>query len=95
MGTSGKTKYIEHAAEILWPGGKTANRNLEAVQEKVGKLLLGASAKCVLCDEEGRRGAALCDEFEWKRQNLLKRTETLRVQTCGWRSLRRKTVLGK
>ena len=24
---------LEHAAEVLWPGGKTTNRNLEAVQE--------------------------------------------------------------
>ena len=36
MGTSS----LEHAAEIWWPGGKIANRNLEAVQEKVGKRLL-------------------------------------------------------
>ena len=35
---------LEYAAEIWWPGGKTANRNLEAVQEKVGKRLLGASS---------------------------------------------------
>ena len=34
---------LEHAAEIWWPGGKIANRNLEAVKEKVGKRLLGAS----------------------------------------------------
>ena len=34
---------LEHAAEIWWPGRKIANRNLEAVQEKVGKRLLGAS----------------------------------------------------
>ena len=34
---------LEHAAEIWWPDGKIANRNLEAVQEKVGKQLLGAS----------------------------------------------------
>ena len=34
---------LEHAAKIWWPGGKTANRNLEAIQEKVGKWLLGAS----------------------------------------------------
>ena len=34
---------LEHAAEIWWSSGKTANRNLEAVQDKVGKRLLGAS----------------------------------------------------
>ena len=34
---------LKHAAEIWWPGGKIANRNLEAVQQKVGKWLLGAS----------------------------------------------------
>ena len=34
---------LEHAAEIWWPGGKAANKKLEAVQDKVGRRLLGAS----------------------------------------------------
>ena len=31
---------LEHEAETWWPGGKTANRNLEAAQEKVSKQML-------------------------------------------------------
>ena len=34
---------LEHAAEIWWPGGKAANKKLEAVQDEVGRRLLGAS----------------------------------------------------
>ena len=42
MGTSGKTKFRTCSRDMVaWQ--KIANRNLEAVQEKVGKWLLGAS----------------------------------------------------
>ncbi len=34
---------VEHAAKIWWPGGKTANKKVEAVQERIGRRLLGAS----------------------------------------------------
>ena len=50
---------FEHAAEIWWPGGKTANRNLEAVQDKVGKRLLGASRSVA--------GAAVRDDLGWRK----------------------------
>ena len=30
---------IERAAEVWWPGGKTANRKLEAVQERISRRL--------------------------------------------------------
>ena len=33
---------LEYAAEIWWPGGKTANRNPEAVQEKSGQAAVGS-----------------------------------------------------
>ena len=41
-----------------WPGGKIANRNLEAVQEKVGKQLLGASRSVP--------GAAVRGDLGWR-----------------------------
>ena len=50
---------LEHAAEIWWPGGKIANRNLEAVQEKVGKQLLGASRSVP--------GAAVRGDLGWRK----------------------------
>ena len=34
---------IEHAASVWWTGGNVANKRLEAVQERVGRKLLGAS----------------------------------------------------
>ena len=37
---------LEHAAEVWsswWPGGKSVNRKLEAVQERIGRRLQGAS----------------------------------------------------
>ena len=51
--------WQDHAAEIWWPGGKIANRNLEAVQEKVGKRLLGASRSVP--------GAAVRGDLGWRK----------------------------
>ena len=34
---------LEHAAEVWWPGGKVVGRKLEAVQDRIGRKLLGAS----------------------------------------------------
>ena len=36
---------LEHAASVWCTGGKVANRKLEAVQERVGRKLLGASRR--------------------------------------------------
>ena len=65
---------LEHAAEILWPGGKTANRNLEAVQEKLGKRLLGASRSVP--------GAAVRGDLGWRK--LEERKEGKKLM-CGKR----------
>ncbi len=44
MGTlNSPNASIEHAAKVWWTGGKTANRKLEAIQERVGRKVLGAS----------------------------------------------------
>ena len=65
---------LEHAAEIWWPGGKIANRNLEAVQEKVGKQLLGASRSVP--------GAAVRGDLGWRK--LEERKEGKKLM-CGKR----------
>ena len=50
---------LEHAAGVWWTGGKVANRKLEAVQERVGRKLLGASRTVA--------GAAIREDLGWKR----------------------------
>ena len=50
---------LEHAAEIWWPGGKAANKKLEAVQDKVGRRLLGASRTVA--------GAAVRGDLGWRK----------------------------
>ena len=50
---------LEHAASVWWTGGKVANRKLEAVQERVGRKLLGASRTVA--------GAAIREDLGWKR----------------------------
>ena len=50
---------LEHAASVWWTGGKVANRKLEAVQERVGRKLLGASRTVA--------GAAIRGDLGWKR----------------------------
>ncbi len=49
---------IEHAAEVWWTGGKTANRKLEAIQERVGRKVLGASGTVA--------GVAICGDLGWR-----------------------------
>ena len=49
----------------------------------------------MLCDSDEVEDVLHCEEFGWERLKLLKRWETLRVWTRGWRSLQRKTMLGK
>ena len=39
----GELEAEEHAAEVWWPGGKTVGKRLEAVQDRLGRRLLGAS----------------------------------------------------
>ena len=34
---------LEHAASVWWTGGKVASKKLEAVQDSIGRKLLGAS----------------------------------------------------
>ena len=36
-------RKVEHAASVWWTGGKIASKRLEAVQDRVGRKLLGAS----------------------------------------------------
>ena len=50
---------LEHAAEVWWPGGKTVNRKLEAVQERMGRRLLGASRTVA--------GAAVRGDLGWRK----------------------------
>ena len=50
---------LEHAAEVWWPGGKTVNRKLEAVQERIGRRLLGASGTVA--------GAAVRGDLGWRK----------------------------
>ena len=50
---------LEHAAEVWWPGGKTVNRKLEAVQERIGRRLLGASRTVA--------GAAVRGDLGWRK----------------------------
>ena len=39
--------YLEHASEIWWTGGKAACKNLEKIQEKIGRKLVGGSSTVV------------------------------------------------
>ena len=50
---------LEHAAEVWWPGGKTAGKRLEAVQDRLGRRLLGASRTVA--------GEAICGEMGWRK----------------------------
>ena len=50
---------LEHAASVWWTGGKVANRKLEAVQERVGRKLLGASRTVA--------GAAIRGDLGWRK----------------------------
>ncbi len=50
---------VEHAAEIWWPGGKTADKKMEAVQERIGRRLLGASRTVA--------GAAVRGDLGWRK----------------------------
>ena len=50
---------LEHAAEVWWPGGKTVGKRLEAVQDRLGRRLLGASRTVA--------GEAICGEMGWRR----------------------------
>ena len=59
VGTPCKARLIEHAAEVWWPGGKTVNRKLEAVQERIGRRLLGASRTVA--------GAAVRGDLGWRK----------------------------
>ncbi len=56
---------VEHAVEIWWPGGKTANKKMETVQERIGRRLLGASRTVA--------GAAVRGDLGWR--NLEERWE--------------------
>ena len=59
MGTSGKTKFRTCSRDGGLVGRYIANRNLEAVQEKVGKWLLGASRSVP--------GAAVRGDLGWRK----------------------------
>ena len=50
---------LEHAAEVWWPGGKAVNRRLEAVQERIGRRLLGAGRTVA--------GAAVRGDLGWRK----------------------------
>ena len=50
---------LEHAAEVWWPGGKTAGKRLEAVQDRLGRRLLGASRTVA--------GEAIRGEMGWRK----------------------------
>ena len=50
---------IEHAASVWWTGGNVANKRLEAVQERVGRKLLGASRSVA--------GVAVRGDLGWKK----------------------------
>ena len=50
---------LQHTANVWQTGGKVANRKLEAVQERVGRKLLGASRTVA--------GAAIQGDLGWKR----------------------------
>ena len=50
---------LEHAAVVWCPGGKTVNRKLEAVQERIGRRLLGASRTVA--------GAAVRGDLSWRK----------------------------
>ena len=55
----GELEIEEHAAEVWWPGGKTVGKRLGAVEDRLGKRLLGASRTVA--------GEALCGEIEWRK----------------------------
>ena len=50
---------LEHAASVWWTGGKVASKRLEAVQDRVGRKLLGASRSVA--------GVAVQGDLEWKK----------------------------
>ena len=75
---------LEHAAEIWWPGGKIANRNLEPVQEKVGKRLLGASRSVPGAAVRGDLGWRKLEErMEGKKADVRKEARGTRGQQTG------------
>ena len=50
---------FEHAASVWWTGGSLANKRLEAVQERIGRKLLGASRSVA--------GVAVQRDLGWKK----------------------------
>ena len=50
---------LEHAAEVWWPGGKVVGKKLEAVQDRAGRKLLGASNTV--------SGVAVRGDLGWRR----------------------------
>ena len=58
---------LEHAAEVWWPGGKTVGKRLEAVLDRLGRRLLGASRTVA--------GEAICVEMGWRKLEGKKRGE--------------------
>ena len=50
---------LEHAASVWWTGGKVASKRLEAVQDRVGRRLLGASRSVA--------GVAVRGDLGWKK----------------------------
>ncbi len=57
MGVIGQAILIEHAQEVWWRGGKVSRRKLEAVQERVGRKLVGGSRSVA--------GVAVRGELGW------------------------------
>ena len=60
---------VEHAAEVLWSGGRSAYRKLESGQMRVGRRLLGESNTVA--------GVAVQGDLEWRK--LEERREEMKV----------------
>ena len=65
---------------MWWPGGKTAGKRLEAVQNRLGRRLLGASRTVA--------GEAIRGEMGWRKLEELKKRgeeDAVRVEVLGAR----------